>query len=166
MHRPFVATAVAIVALAVATPASATIIAMTASLDCSQANAGAGTCGPGSGTGGATITFDDSTNTLSWVVNWSGLSGPATLAHFHGPAFPHQNAGVQVSIGTTLPAVGAAVLSASQASDLLNELWYINVHTASFPGGEIRGQVLLVPEPTSLILAGAAVALLALRRRL
>jgi hypothetical protein len=161
MSRPL-AMAVAVLGLAATPPASAAIIDLTASLDCAQANAGAGTCGAGgSGTGSATITFDDSTNTLSWSITWSGLSGTATLAHFHGPALPSQNAGVQVSIGVTLPANGAAVLSAPQASDLLDELWYVNVHTTEFDGGEIRGQVLLVPEPAAPTLAGAVVALLA-----
>lgn len=153
------------IALAAA-PASATLLDLTASLDCAQANAGAGTCaGGGSGTGSATITFDDVTNTLTWSITWSGLSGTATLAHFHGPAFPNQNAGIQVGIGVTLPANGAAVLSDPQESDLLAGLWYVNVHTTSFAGGEIRGQVLLVPEPAAATLAGLGLLFLIARRR-
>lgn len=152
-------------------PASATIINLEANMDCSQAASGNGTCGGGGqGTGTGTITFDDQTNLLSWTVQWSGLSGPATLAHFHGPATTSQSAGVQVGIGTTLPAVGSATLSAQQASDLLDELWYINVHTDLFPGGEIRGQVLVVsstPEPALgalLVLGAAGLALRSLRK--
>jgi hypothetical protein len=149
-----------------AAPASAATIDLTASLDCAQANAGAGTCGAGgSGTGSATITFDDVTNTLSWSITWSGLSGTATLAHFHGPALPNQNAGIQVGIGVTLPANGAAVLTDQQETDLLGELWYVNVHTDAFPGGEIRGQVLVVPEPGIAALAGVGLLFLVARGR-
>lgn len=94
------------------------------------------------GTGIGNVTFDTNTSTLSWNISYSGLTGPATAAHFHGPAPPGVNAGVQVSVGTANPAVGQAVLSAVQASQLQAGLWYFNVHTAMFPGGEIRGQVI------------------------
>lgn len=141
-------------------PASATIINLTASIDCAQANAGAGTCGAGgTGTGSATITLDDQTNLLSWNIGWSGLSGTLTVAHFHGPALPSQNAGVQVnflSIAPGNPSIGSTTISASQASDLLNQLWYINIHSTAFTGGEIRGQVLL-PEPTATLLVAIGV---------
>src|SRR5690606_40794053 len=48
------------------------------------------------GTGTATALLDPQTLTLSWWVTYSGLSGPATNGHFHGPAAPTANAGVQV----------------------------------------------------------------------
>lgn len=148
-----------------ATPASALLIDLTASLDCSQAAGGAGTCGAGgSGTGTATITFDTVTNLLSWNLTYSGLSGTVTAAHFHGPATTSQSAGVQVGIGTANPAIGSATLTDTQETQLLSELWYINVHSTSFPGGEIRGQV-LVPEPATLAALGAGLAMLAALRR-
>jgi hypothetical protein len=144
----------------------ATIIELTASMDCAQANAGAGTCGAGgSGTGTASITLNDQTNHLSWNISWSGLSGVTTVAHFHGPALPNQNAGVQVGITTSSPSIGSTDIAAQQAADLLAGLWYINIHTDSFPGGEIRGQVTVIPEPgTILLLVGGLTALVAFRR--
>ena len=149
MRLPLAALVVA--GLALTQPAGAIIIPLSASMDCAQANAGAGTCGAGgSGTGSATITLDTGTNLLSWNVTWSGLSAPATLAHFHGPALPNQNAGVQVGIGVPSPQLGSTNITGAQATDLLNGLWYINVHTSNFPGGEIRGQVTTVPEPAVL----------------
>ena len=163
LHRTF-ALLLGALALAIASPASATIINLSASLDCAQANAGAGTCGAGgTGTGTATITLDDTTNLLSWNVSWSGLSGADLLAHFHGPALPNQNAGVQVGIGIANPSIGNMIISAAQAADLLAQLWYVNVHSTTFNGGEIRGQV--VPEPATLLLVGAGVLLLARARR-
>jgi hypothetical protein len=141
--------------------ASAAIIDLEASMDCAQANAGIGTCDlGGSGTGSASITFDDETNLLSWNISWSGLSAPVTAAHFHGPALPDENAGVTVGFDHTInPNVGSATLDAVQAAELLNELWYINVHSSNFPAGEIRGQVTLVPEPGMLALLGASLAM-------
>jgi hypothetical protein len=95
------------------------------------------------GTGTADIDYDAATKKLSWKLTYSGLSGPATAAHFHGPAEPGKNAGVKVPIpnATSSPAEGSAVLTDEQAADLLAGKYYVNVHTAANPGGEIRGQV-------------------------
>lgn len=96
-----------------------------------------------SGNGKAEVTYDPSSKKLSWTVTFSGLSGPATMAHFHGPAEPGKNAGVAVPIGNNIssPATGSATLTDAQAADLMGGRWYVNVHTAANPAGEIRGQV-------------------------
>jgi hypothetical protein len=95
------------------------------------------------GTGTADIDYDPSTKKLTWKLTYSGLSGPATAAHFHGPAEADKNAGVKVPIpnATSSPAEGSAVLTEEQAADLTAGKYYVNVHTAANPGGEIRGQV-------------------------
>jgi hypothetical protein len=67
------------------------------------------------------------------------------MAHFHGPAAPGANAGVALPIGAAgmaSPAAGSATLNDAQVADLLAGRWYINIHTATHPGGEIRGQVM------------------------
>ena len=96
------------------------------------------------GSGTATVIYDTATKKLSWNVNYGGLTGPATAAHFHGPAAPDQNAGIVVPLtgDLTSPRQGSADLTDAQAADLLGERWYFNIHTAAHPGGEIRGQVL------------------------
>jgi len=128
--------------------AHATVVSLTAIIDGSQANAGLGTGSLGTGT--ASMTLDDATNEFNWNVEWSGLDGNVTVAHFHGPASPNQNAGVQVSIDIgTNPASGHQILSGIQASNLLDGLWYINIHSDVSPGGEIRGQVNVVPIPAA-----------------
>jgi hypothetical protein len=104
---------------------------------------------PGEGT--ADLTYDPSTRVLSWTVTYSGLSGAATMAHFHGPAPAGKNSGVQIWIskqGTpaTSPIKGQAILTSSQAQQLMAGDWYINVHTADHPAGEIRGQM-VPPKP-------------------
>jgi hypothetical protein len=95
------------------------------------------------GTGTAAVTYDPASKKLSWTVNYSGLSGPATAAHFHGPAEPGKNAGVAVPIPNqaTSPVTGSATLTDAQAADLTGGKYYVNIHTAANPGGEIRGQV-------------------------
>ena len=95
------------------------------------------------GKGTADIDYDAASKKLSWKLSYSGLSGPATAAHFHGPAEPGKNAGVAVAIpnATSSPAEGSATLTDAQAADLLAGKYYVNVHTAANPGGEIRGQV-------------------------
>ena len=95
------------------------------------------------GTGTAEVTYDTASKTLTWTVTFDGLTGPATAAHFHGPAAPGQNAGVALLIGNnpTSPAKGTATLTDAQAADLAAGRWYINIHTAANRGGEIRGQV-------------------------
>jgi hypothetical protein len=95
------------------------------------------------GTGSAVVTFDPATKTLTWDIDFDGLTGPPTMAHFHGPAAPGANAGVALMIGAnpTSPAKGTATLTDAQAADLQAGRWYINIHTAANRGGEIRGQV-------------------------
>ena len=94
-------------------------------------------------------TYDKDKNLLTYTVNWTGLTGGnPTAAHFHGPADPGVNTSVKVSF-TNFPATatgtysGTATLSDADETDLVNGLWYYNIHNATFPGGEIRGQVVL-----------------------
>src|SRR5213593_3130641 len=65
------------------------------------------------GKGTADIDYDPATEKLSWKVTHSGLSGPATAAHFHGPGEPGKNAGVAVAIpnAASSPVEGSATLT-------------------------------------------------------
>ncbi len=96
------------------------------------------------GTGALTATFDTATKKFTYSVTYTGLSGAATGAHFHGPADAKTNAGVVVPTKdvTPSPLKGDATLTDAQAADLLAGKWYYNVHTAANKGGEIRGQVM------------------------
>lgn len=97
------------------------------------------------GKGEVTATYDTATKTLTWKGTYEGLSGPATAAHFHGPAAPGKNAGVVIPIfaggAAKSPFEGKATLTDAQAQQLLAGEWYANVHTAANKAGEIRGQV-------------------------
>jgi hypothetical protein len=100
-----------------------------------------------SGHGAAEVTLDTTARTLSWTIDYAGLSGPATMAHFHGPAASGVAAGVVFPISGSLdsPLTGTAALNDGQIGDLRAGLWYINIHTAKYPAGEIRGQVVKLP---------------------
>ncbi len=93
--------------------------------------------------GTVTATYDTSSKQLSYTVDYSGLTGPATGIHFHGPAPAGQNAGVAVPVSGALtsPVKGTAMLNDAQANDLLAGKWYLNIHTANNKGGEVRGQL-------------------------
>jgi hypothetical protein len=167
MRRMFARVGALTLGVLLSLPVSATIFSLQAVIDGAQANAGAGT--GSAGTGSAAMTFDDASNLFNWNITWGGLSGSVSSAHFHGPALPNQNAGVKVPIGVlTSPSIGSATLSSSQASDLLSNLWYINIHTALHPAGEIRGKVNLIPEPMTavILLTGlAGLGVLGFRKR-
>jgi len=96
------------------------------------------------GKGTAEIDYDAASKKMTYKLTYSGLSGPATAAHFHGPAEAGKNAGVAVPIANagTSPVEGSATLTDAQAKDLMDGKLYVNVHTAANPGGEIRGQVM------------------------
>jgi len=95
-----------------------------------------------SATGTADITYDSATKNLSWTIEHTGLSGDVTAAHFHGPAAVGVNAPPVVPIELSALAKGSATLDDAQAKDLTEGRWYLNLHTAANPDGEIRGQVM------------------------
>ncbi|MBV8188363.1 MAG: CHRD domain-containing protein [Alphaproteobacteria bacterium] len=96
------------------------------------------------GSGTLEATYDPITKKLTYILAWRDLTGPATAAHFHGPADAKTNAGPAVPINVTIgnPVKGAADLTDAQAADLAAGKWYVNVHTEAHKGGEIRGQVM------------------------
>jgi hypothetical protein len=126
-------------ALALAIPSMAAVVNFKASLN------GKDEVPPtaSAGTGSVTATYDTDSKKLSWKGSYSGLTGPATAAHFHGPAPSGKNAGVMVPISPNGPSFeGSATLTDAQAKALMDGDVYVNVHTAANKGGEIRGQML------------------------
>ena len=125
--------------LALATPSIAAMMNFKASLS-GKSEVPANTT---AGTGEVTVTYDTATKKLTWKGSYSGLTGPATAAHFHGPAPPGKNAGVMIPISPNGPSFeGSATLNDAQAKALMDGDMYVNVHTAANKGGEIRGQLM------------------------
>jgi len=95
------------------------------------------------GTGTVSAKIYPTTKAMTYRVEYAGLTGPATAAHFHGPAGPGANAGVIVPFAAAAsPITGGATLTDAQLADVMAGKWYANVHTAANPGGEIRGQIM------------------------
>ena len=94
-------------------------------------------------TGRAEARLDTETKRLTYTITYSGLTGPAVGAHFHGPGEAGKNAGIVLPFKTlSSPIEGVATLTDSQVADLMTGKWYANVHTAANPGGELRGQMM------------------------
>jgi hypothetical protein len=139
---------------AFSSPATAVTYELFTSLDAAQAGTSS------TATGSGTLTYDDTSNLLNWTISFSGLSSPETISHFHGPAAPGNSASPVITLPLGSPKIGSETLSDAQEADLLGELWYINVHSVNFGAGEIRGQLLLVPEPEIYAMMAAGLGLI------
>jgi hypothetical protein len=134
---------------------------------------------PGIGFGTITLNLnnpvDPNDNTVNYSVSYAGLVANSTAAHIHGPATTSQNAGVLLGLAGTLNAQAGTLAASSVAANptltsaLINGLAYVNIHSTSFPGGEVRGQanlVAVVPEVDSAMLVGGLLGLGAMAWRI
>jgi hypothetical protein len=100
----------------------------------------------------ADLTYDPVTRVVTWTLSYTALSGPITMAQFHGPAQPSKNAAPQVAMvkqGSPIenPITGQATLAPDQARQFADGEWYINIDTQNHPEGEVRGQI-ITPLPS------------------
>ena len=124
-------------------------------------------------TGFGTVVLNAAKTQITVNESWSGLSAAASASHIHGPAGIGTNnnvifgfTGVPAATSGSIPAQTFAI-SAQQVAWLEGGLLYMNVHDGNFPGGEIRGQLVLVPEPSvaTLAIVGGGLLVWNLRRR-
>jgi hypothetical protein len=95
----------------------------------------------------ARLEYHPRSNMLHWQVSAIGLSGKATAAHIHGPAGPGQNAAAIVPLDVRPATItGQLRITPEQATQLESGQWYVNIHTAAYPDGEIRGQLRSRPD--------------------
>jgi hypothetical protein len=132
----------AIAATLALTACSSTPMVNTASISAKLSSANEVPANTSTGTGMLDASFNKDTSILTWTVSYSGMTGPVSAGHFHGPAMAGANAGVALGFTGSMdsPIKGSATLTAAQAADLLAGKWYVNLHTAANKGGEIRGQ--------------------------
>ena len=96
-------------------------------------------------TGFARIVLNESALTINYTVVFNGLAGNQTGGHIHAPAAIGVNTGVAIGFpvvgGTSGTITGTIAISATQIAQIRAHQGYVNVHSASFTGGEIRGQL-------------------------
>ncbi|WP_210515945.1 CHRD domain-containing protein [Hymenobacter terricola] len=106
------------------------------------------------GYGMGIVSIDRDQTNAHFMSVWGGLSGPATAGHFHtglstqaGPVIFNL---VPYFDNTTTPAAAygywkddntAVPFTLRRSLQFRRDSMYMNLHTAAFPGGEIRGQV-------------------------
>ncbi len=112
---------------------------------------------PGTGSGTVVLNADETQITVN--MSFSGLTSPAILAHIHGAAPVGANANVLFDFSAVTPnATSGSIpeqtfaITPAQVAELKAGLYYFNVHTTNFGGGEIRGQIFvsMTTNPTSL----------------
>ena len=91
-------------------------------------------------TGTAIIVIVPAIDLVCWNLDWENVDGTVVAAHIHGPAAVGVNAPVLVPL-TVNPAQGCATDSDADAIAANPSNYYVNIHSTTFPGGAIRGQL-------------------------
>lgn len=108
------------------------------------------------GTGTGLFLIDTTSNTLFYHISYSGLGSAELAAHIHGYAPPGVPAGVEHALPVGTPKIGAWAYAEADEADILAGLTYVNIHTAGFGGGEIRGQIVADPVTNMVALCNGA----------
>jgi hypothetical protein len=140
IHPRAITPVIAAFALALGPLAAPAALAKIVHFDGSFAAEGSATTSPA---GNVIGTLSTKTRHLTYTITYSGLSGPVTGAHFHGPAAAGQEAGVLLPIPGPYKTGMHGTLKASAAAEkaILDGEAYVNLHTAKYPMGEARAQI-------------------------
>jgi hypothetical protein len=98
-------------------------------------------------TGFGSFVIDTAANTITYHIEFSGLTSAETAAHIHGFAPPGTPAGILFALPLGNPKIGTIQYNDPDEQNILAGLTYVNVHSSLFPNGEIRGQILATLPP-------------------
>ncbi len=169
LHKTFLLAVAAIFCLA--NTGSADLFQSNVTIDSALSGTGS------SGTGSATALFDTDTGIMTIDGSFAGLTGTSSNAHLHGFAAPGDNGGVLFGLtfdsavmDGTFSGTGTITTDDASFTSTLGGQTYINIHSSTSPGGEIRGHLSsfsAVPEPGSavMLLVGLAAGVARRRRR-
>lgn len=94
-----------------------------------------------SATGSATLNFNNVSKIFTLTVTYSGVT--ATAAHVHKGAVGVSGSAIfPITVSASPMYLTSTALTAEQESDLMNNLYYVNIHSSTYPDGEIRGQLI------------------------
>ncbi len=98
------------------------------------------------GKGTCVVTLNAAETQITANCTFSNLSSNAIAAHIHGNARRGVNAGILFNFGSVSGLSGSITpapfdVTPQQVADMRANLWYVNVHSGNFSGGEIRGQL-------------------------
>ena len=97
--------------------------------------------------GAGSVTAELSGNELTITVRFNGLSSGVTAAHVHNAPVARRG-GVAFAVdlrdasGTAGEIVDTVTLTEAQIAELRGGRYYVQLHTANNPGGELRGWLL------------------------
>ena len=99
---------------------------------------------PSNGRGVLVAVLDSQTGLFRWKLQVEGLSGSVRRAGFHSPGMDGEVAPLVLSLGSVQDgrAEGRAQLTPRQQGNLLSGQWYVNLPTAQYPEGELRGALI------------------------
>lgn len=97
--------------------------------------------------GWGVFTINTVSNQLSYHIEFGGLVAAETQAHIHGSATHGTNAGVLQPLALGSPKTGVWNYPEALEKSIIDGLMYVNIHSAAFPGGEIRGQICATVAP-------------------
>ncbi|MBV9957802.1 MAG: CHRD domain-containing protein [Acidobacteria bacterium] len=98
------------------------------------------------GSGSCVVTLNAAETSINVTCTYQGLTSALQADHIHGNAAPGANAAVLINFGATggtsgTFTLGPLAITPTQVASMRAHLFYINLHTTNFPGGEIRGQL-------------------------
>ncbi len=95
---------------------------------------------PSGAYGTVTLIVDDAGTEAAYTVNFAGLDGTQTAAHFHNAA-PGENGSVLFTLPLGSPLAGMWPTTAFDVQELIGHRVYVSIHSDLFPEGEIRGDL-------------------------